>query len=41
VTALVYGYATATTWGSAILVLGAVLALAMISADKPSRREPD
>lgn len=40
VTALVHGYATATAWGSAILVLGAVLALAMISAGKPSRREP-
>jgi EmrB/QacA subfamily drug resistance transporter len=38
VSALVHGYATATAWGSAILVLGAVLALAMISARKPSRQ---
>src|SRR5262252_1229834 len=36
VSALVHGYATATAWGSAILVLGALLALAMISAAKPS-----
>lgn len=38
VSALVHGYATATAWGSAILVLGAVLALAMITAGRPSRR---
>src|SRR5215471_6541247 len=38
VSALVHGYATATAWASAILVLGAVLALVLISAGKPSRQ---
>ena len=38
VPALVHGYATATAWASAILVLGAVLALVLISAGKPSRQ---
>jgi len=38
VSALVHGYATATAWASAILVVGAVLALVLISAGKPSRQ---
>lgn len=38
VPALVHGYATATAWASAILVLGAVVALVLISAGKPSRQ---
>jgi len=41
VMALVNGYATATAWGSVIMVLGALPALAMISAGKPARGEPD
>ncbi len=35
---LVHGYSAATAWGSAILVLGGLLALLLIDAGRPSRR---
>lgn len=36
--ALVHGYSVATEWGTAILVLGAVVAATMITVGKPSAR---
>jgi len=37
--AIVHGYAVATAWGTVILVTGAAVALIMISAGGPARRE--